>query len=453
MDTQRRIDWLNARIDRLTHSGLPFVQFAIIGAAYFFVFYDLSVVGFTLPAITEDLSLTPGQGAAIVSIYLMSYVVGVVTVASYADKYGRRKGLLITVILISIGGLLSGFAWDFASLAIFRFIVGAGTGAELALASSIVAETSPSNKRGKYLQYMYFWGAGGLTVTPFITLFLLNFEYGWRISLALGGLVAIVLAFTREKYLDESPRWLVLHGHAEDAERLVNKMERISERKSGKSLPEVKIEDVPVSIVDDGKVTAKFFRKPYLSRTLVTLAFWTLWLVPVDAYLSYAPTILSGAEQQGASGMIITAIGYFGTPIGAILAFFLIDFGERKYLIAAIAFIFGCALAIMASSPPAWLVVLAAFIASAMIAANSAAYSYMAEIYPTSMRATGFGILDSGGNIGGAFAPVLVVWLLSLVNESGTLWVLAISLFCSALILAVFGVETSRKSLTDIAGN
>lgn len=451
--TQPQIDLLNARIDRLTHSGLPFVQFAIIGAAYFFVFYDLSVVGFTLPAITSELGLSDGQAAAVVSIYLASYVVGAVTLATFADKHGRRKGLLYTVLFIALGGVLSGFAWDFWSLAIFRFIVGAGTGAEIALASSIVTETSPSHKRGKYLQYMYFWGAAGLTVTPFITLFLLNFDNGWRIALSLGGLVAIVLAFSRKKYLDESPRWLILHNHTEAAEQIVAKMERISEAKSGQKLPDVELAEVVSTSADDGRVFAKFLKKPYLSRTLITLAFWTLFLIPVDAYLSYAPTILSSAQQQGASGLVVTAIGYFGTPVGAVIAFLLIDYGQRKYLIAAIAFIFACALALMALSPAAWLVVIAAFVASAMIAANSAAYAYMAEIYPTSMRATGFGILDSGGNVGGAFAPLVVVALLSLVNESGTLWVLAASLVLSALILAFGGINTSRRSVVEISGN
>jgi putative MFS transporter len=454
METKQEIAWLNARVDRLTHSGLTFRQFAIIGAAYFFVFYDLSVVGFTLPDITEDLSLSGGQAAGVVSIYLGSYVVGAVTLASFADKYGRRRGLLYTVIAIAVGGLLSGVAWGFWSLAIARFIVGAGTGAEIALASTIVTETSPSRKRGKYLQYMYFWGAAGLTLTPFITLLLLKLDNGWRYSLAVGGLIAIVLAFSRKKYLDESPRWLVLNGRAEEARDIVQKMEAISEKKSGHPLPPPREDEIPLeSSSTDNRLVKKFFQKPYLKRTLVTLAFWTLWLIPVDAYLSYAPTILSSAQHQGASGIVITAIGYIGTPVGALLAFFLVDIGQRKYLISVIAFIFGCALAVMAVNPSGIVVVIAAFVASAMISANSAVYAYMAEIYPTSMRATGFGILDSGGNVGGALAPFIVVGLISIVHESGTLWILAASLICSAVILAVGGIKTSRKSIVEISGN
>ncbi len=447
----QKIADLNARIDRLPTLGFSNLTFLIIGLSYFFVYFDISVIGFTLPKLTEVFHLTATEAAYPVTLYLIGYVIGDYLLSLVADRVGRRKALLYTVLIVAIGGFLSAFAWDLWSLAIFRFITGVGTGAEIAIASTIITEFSPSKSRGKYLQLMYFWGAAGLTITPFISLALINLENGWRIIFGLGALVAIVLIFMRARFLPESARWLVINGKPEEAERLVTDMERRVRLKTGKELPPVPV--VPPEEESSGSVTKTLFSHPYLKRTVITLAFWLVWLITTYAYLSYAPTILIESGNTASSGLLFTALGYLGTPVGALIALILIDKVERKYFMFFVTVVFAGSLCLMTIVSSNFLVILGAFMCSMMIAANSAGYVYMAEIFPTRVRTTGVAITEGGGQIGGIIAPFLTVALLNVIGGIGTLYVLAAIVLGSGLIILIGGMRTTGLELTKIAGD
>ncbi|MBU8877520.1 MFS transporter [Bacillus sp. FJAT-29790] len=448
-DIGKHISEINARIDRLPALGLGRFTFLVIGLSYFFVYFDISVIGFTLPKLTEVFNLTATQAAYPVTLYLLGYVVGDYLLSLVADRLGRRKALLYTVLIVAVGGLFSAFAWDLWSLAIFRFITGVGTGAEIAIASTIVTEFSPSKTRGKYLQLMYFWGAAGLTITPFISLALIDLDNGWRIIFGLGALVAVILIFMRSRYLPESPRWLILNGKSEEAEQLVSEMEHNVRRKTGMELPPVPV--VPPEEEARGSITKTLFLPPYLNRTVVTLAFWLVWLITTYAYLSYAPTILIEAGNTASSGLLFTALGYLGTPVGALIALLLIDKMERKYFMFLVTLAFAIGLCIMTITSSNLFVISGAFICSMMVAANSAGYVYMAEIYPTRVRTTGVAITEGGGQIGGIIAPFLTVALLAQIGGIGTLYVLAAIVLFSGFIILIGGMKTTGKELTKIA--
>ncbi|KJQ54437.1 MFS transporter [Microbacterium sp. SA39] len=440
---------INARIDRLPYSGLSKPAFVVIGLAYFFVYYDLSVVGFTLPKISEVFQLTGEQAAVLIATYLAGYMVGDYFISNFGDRRGRRTAMLVTVVVLALGSILSALSWDFTSLLIFRFITGAGTGAEIALATTIVTETSPPHKRGKYLQLMYFWGAAGLTIAPFVSLALIDSEMGWRILLGLGGVVALMLIFMRGRFLPESGRWLAVHGRFDLADREVAKMEAIARAKYGRELPAP--QPVPSEHVHGEGDTRRLLKKPYLSRLLVTLLFWTTWLLATNAYLSYGPTIIAEAGGDVGSSMLVTALGYLGTPIGAILAFIFIDRAQRKLLIFTVCVVFAVGLSLIAIGGSQPTVILGTFLSSAMIAANSAAYVYMAEIFPTGLRATAFSIVEGGGNIGSLIMPFVIVALLATVGGTASLWVLAATVLIAGLVILIGGIRTTGKELTKLA--
>lgn len=442
---------LNARIDRLPGWGLSPAVFVVVGLSYFFAFYEISAISYTLPTLTERFNLTEAQTAYPVAANLLAYAIGAYVVGNISDSRGRRVGLLITVMILTVGGFLTAFSWDVWSLTAFRLITGLGTGAEIALASAIMTEFSPSKLRGRYLQINYLWGAAGLAATPFVAIFLQNAfpGIGWRLVFALGGLVAVMLVFMRGRYLPESPRWLALNGREEEAERMVTAMEERVRERTERELPAVP--EVRAERRAEGLPTLQLFKPPYLQRALVVLGFWFMWYVTVYAFLGYYPTILIERGLSESSGLLYSALGQLAIPIGGVIALLLVEVGQRKYFISIVAFVFAAALAVAAVSTSGFMLWLGGFLCSMMVAANAVGYLYTAEIFPTRARATATSVGDGFGHVGGVIAPFIVVFGLGALGGSATLWIMAGFVLVSGLIMLLGGIRTTGEGLTDIA--
>jgi putative MFS transporter len=449
-DARHVIADLNARIDRLPRWGLTYGVFLVVGVSYFFAFYDISAISFTLPVLTKEFGLSGVWLALPVTMNLLGYMIGAYGLGSVADALGRRTALLITVTVLTIGGVLSALSWNGASLTIFRLIAGLGTGAELSIAATILTEMSPTRVRGRYLQINYLWGALGLAVTPFAAIALLTIPgIGWRFVFLAGALVAFVSIFLRGRFLPESPRWLVAKNRFEDAERLVQQMERTAEERSGQPLPLPA--QVPAEEEIKGFPTLQLFRHPYLTRMVVTLAFWAFWYVTVYAYLGYEPTLIIKMGLSTPSGLLFSALGDIAIPVGAIVALLVVDLWQRKYLVALVAFIFTAALLVMAISTGAVILFVGAFFSSMMVAANSIAYVYTAEAFPTRVRATATSVGDGIGHVGGVVAPFIVIAALSPLGARGTFALLAAFVFVSGLVIVIGGIRTTGTALTKLA--
>lgn len=442
---------LNARIDRLPGWGLSYAVFVVVGLSFFFAFYDISAIAYTLPTLTDRFGITEAQTAYPISANLLGYAIGAYVLGNVADSRGRRIGLMITVVVLALGGFLTALSWDLWSLTAFRFITGLGTGAEIALAASIMTEFSPSKFRGRYLQLNYLWGAVGLAITPFVAILFLNTfsGIGWRLVFGFGAMVAVILIFMRGRLLPESPRWLALNGREQEAERLVTGMEERLRSRTGRDLPPVP--EVHAERKLEGSPTQELLKPPYLGRALVVLGFWFTWYVAVYAFLGYYPTILIERGLSESSGLLYGALSQLAIPIGGIIALLLVEVGQRKYFISAVAFVFTAALILTALTTSGFLLWLGGFIASMMVAANAVGYLYTAEIFPTRSRATATSVGDGFGHLGGVIAPFIVVAALGTLGGSATLGVMAVFVFVSGLIILLGGVKSTGKSLTELS--
>jgi len=152
---------INARIDRLPRFPLPIGTLVLMALLYFFSYYDITVIGDALPSIKTQFNLTTAQLALPVTVNLAGYVIGSYAFGNIADYLGRRKALLITLAVLTVGALLSAFAWNLSSLSAFRFIVGVGTGAQISLAATYIAELTPARIRGRFTQLNIIWAGVG----------------------------------------------------------------------------------------------------------------------------------------------------------------------------------------------------------------------------------------------------------------------------------------------------
>jgi MFS transporter, putative metabolite:H+ symporter len=138
------------RMDRLPGWPLPPLDLAVLGVAYFFVFYDITDIGFGMPAIAQQFHLSSNDVKFVaIAIGLIGYIVGSNLIGALADWRGRRIAFLTSLVVSGVGSLGCAVATGVVTLSIWRFLTGMGVGAALNLASTYVGELSPASQRGR----------------------------------------------------------------------------------------------------------------------------------------------------------------------------------------------------------------------------------------------------------------------------------------------------------------
>ena len=239
---------LVARLERIPVTRRLLLIRIIIGSATFFDAYTVLVIAFAMPELVTQWGLTPTQVGLILSAGYVGQLIGAVMFGWVAEKIGRLPTLLITIVLFVSMDIACLFAWSGASMLIFRFFQGIGTGGEVPVASAYINEFIGAKKRGRFfLLYelifpigLLFAGLAGYFLVPL---------YGWR-ALFIVGLVPAVLMIPMRVLMPESPRWLASKGRIEKADKVVSMLEREAV-KEGKPLTE------PVVRPVDPKATAR----------------------------------------------------------------------------------------------------------------------------------------------------------------------------------------------------
>jgi putative MFS transporter len=445
----KQVAELGARLDRLPVFGLSRVLFVLVGAAYFFTFYDITAIGVTLPVLAQQFHLTGADIALPVTTNLFAYIVGAYVLSSAADYLGRRRAFAISVGLLFVGGVLTALSWNATSLAVFRAITGLGMGAEISLAATIMTELSPPKLRGRGVALNVFWGGVGLAAAPWIGLGLIELlppDMGWRAVFAIGALAVVLLGFLNDRWLPESPRWLVLHGRAADAERLVARMED-NVRAKGYELSEPRPAHAEAAL--SSFPTRELLRPPYLKRVVVVFFYWFFAYMAAYAYLAYLPTLLKamGVEQN----LLYSAIGDLGFVFGGLLTMILIDRWNRKYSAAGAGIVGMAGIALIALSHTPVMLILGALLAGLWIMAPAFGYTYTSEVFPTRARATGMSIGDGLGHLGGAVQPYVVVASLAAFGARATFGLMMAMIAIGAAIIVLGGIKTKGDALTTLA--
>src|SRR3954470_2125599 len=244
-----------SRMDRLPWSGWHRKIIVALGTSWMLDGLQVTLAG-SLAGILEDrrtLGLSDQQVAQGASAYLAGAVTGAILFGYLTDRLGRRKLFLVTLATYSLATAATALSWNFASFAVFRFICGLGIGGEYAAINSAVDELIPGKVRGTVdlIVNATFWV--GAAIGSIASWVLLNsgvapVNLGWRFAFGIGAVLGLGVLLLRLA-VPESPRWLMLRGKEEDADRIVSEIERnVSERRG--DLPEPEGEKLKLTVRD-----------------------------------------------------------------------------------------------------------------------------------------------------------------------------------------------------------
>ncbi|MGK8524471.1 MFS transporter [Nocardia asteroides] len=232
-----------ARMDRLPWTRFHWLIVVGLGVSWILDGIEIQIVS-SMGGPLQDadaLHLTSGQVGAMASWYLAGQVVGALVFGRLTDRLGRKKLFILTLAIYLIGSGLAGFSWNAWSLYFFRFIAGMGIGGEYTAINSAIDEIMPSKYRGRVDIAINgtYWGGAALGAAASLILFnedLIPTGWGWRIGFFIGPVLGLVIIFLR-RHIPESPRWLLTHGRAEEAERTVDEIEAQVRRQGIRSAP------------------------------------------------------------------------------------------------------------------------------------------------------------------------------------------------------------------------
>lgn len=444
-----------ARMQRIDKWPLPRSFLAIIALGYFFTFYDVTDIGFAMPAIAPQFHLTGSESLFLaLSIGLIGYVFGSFIIGALSDKYGRYPMLIVTMALMAFGSFGDAASINLYMLIIFRFITGLGLGADLNLIPAYIGEFAPADKRGHLAQITFFLGILGQAVTPFVALALVPpYYYGWRILFFIGGLIAVIAVLLRAQ-LPRSPRWLVSHGQLDKADKVVANFEHYLTEK-GETLTELKNSDIEKLNLEIETTRLSFiylWQKPYRLRMLIFGLWWGLWYIGNYAFLGDAATLLSDSGVTVASSILYIAIGAIGYPIGALSSWVISDKFERKYIVFVGSILWLIGMVVFGSKADSLALIVGSFIASYSLSfLIGIAYIYTSESYPTRARTSGFAMGDGLGHIGGAIEALLLpVWVAE-IGFFGGFTFIGITTLIAGIILVVGGSVATRQQLETIS--
>ncbi|MCL6566275.1 MAG: MFS transporter [Acidobacteriia bacterium] len=376
---------------------------------------DFMLLAMVLDDVMRHFAVGKDVGGLLSSAGLLASAVGGVLFGFLADRIGRTRALMLSILVFSLASGACGLAQSVAQLVLFRTILGLGMGGEWNTGAALIAETWPAAHRGKALGLMQSCWAIGEMLAAAATLLVLP-RFGWRAVFFVGVLPALLVLWIR-RHVPEPEIWLA-RGRRQPV-RLRLLWQRSDLR-----------------------------RNALLATAMNACAMFGYW-----GLFTWIPTYLKAPVEEGGRGLtvltsmtwlIVMAIGkWFGYTL---FGFAADRFGRRRsycfYLVVAAALVpvYG-----MVSSPLVllWLGPWVAFFGTGYFSGFGTIAS---ELFPTEIRATAMGLTYNIGRGFSALAPY-AVGALALHVGLGAAFLLQAGAFLAAALLALLLPETRGKVL------
>jgi len=403
---------------RWWHEGTTEGRRAVIAAGLGWMLdaFDVTLFALVLPALRSDLGLSTAAGGALGSVALLAAAGGGVAFGWVADRFGRTRALMSSIILYSVFTAACGFATTYSQFVVFRIGLGLGMGGEWASGATLVSETWSAEHRGKALAFMQSAWAIGYALAAAVN-YLVQPAFGWRAVFFVGVLPAFLTIWVRRS-VREPEMW----RHARHAP---------SSRSSIAMLFSVELAPLTIALT---------------AMNACTLFGWWSFNLWLPSYLQ-EPAARGGLGLQMLSSSTLILVMQVGMWLGYITFGFVSDWIGRKrtyiaYLLLAAVLLF-VYVSVRAPLPLLVLGPLVAFFATGYFSGFGAV---TAEIFPTAIRGTAQGFTYNIGRIVSAAAP-FTVGTLAQTRGFGTALSISSLAFVLAAVAWIWIPETRGRAL------
>ncbi|HEX3242393.1 MAG TPA: MFS transporter [Solirubrobacterales bacterium] len=459
-----------ARLDRLPWSSFHWMIVIGLGTVWILDGLEVTIVGSIAQRLTEDgsgIAMDPSKIGTAAAFYVGGACLGALFFGQLTDRFGRKKLFLVTLGVYIVATVATAFAFSPLYFYAARFFTGAGIGGEYAAINSAIDELIPARVRGRVdliINGSYWVGAGigALLAVPLLDTALFAADFGWRLAFGIGAVLGIGILIVRS-HVPESPRWLFIHGHEDEAEAIVGEIEEEVRESTGQELeePEETIAVRPRKRIHFREIAATAFSK-YPKRTILGLALFVGQAFLYNAVTFDLGTLLGEFFEVGAGTIpLYIALFAFSNFLGPLTLGRFFDTVGRKpmvsstYLLSA-AVTVALGIFLIDGSLTTWsfmaFILVIFFLASA---GASSAYLTVSEIFPMEARALSIAFFYAVGTAAGGIAgPLLFGHLIASGSESQV----AVGFFIGAGVMTLggvaellFGVRAEQERLEDVA--
>ncbi|WP_413455644.1 MFS transporter [Glutamicibacter sp. FR1] len=413
--------------------------FIIGGLGFMFDAWDVTLNGALIPLVAEEWGLDRPTAALLGTSNLVGMAVGAFLWGGIADRYGRKNAFSLTLLMFSLFTVLGALSPNFGFFVAFRFLAGVGLGGCIPVDYALVGEFTPAKLRGRVLTAMDGWWPVGAALSFFVSGWVMATADNWRLILAVMILPAFMVYLVRRS-MPESPLFLAAKGRDAEARAVIDQLvERTGATKRDYVIEPVELEKAPRW----WEQVASLWRYSWKITATSWLLFMTILLVYYLA-LTWLPSILTEAGMAQSASFFATAVMALMGLAGVVLAALLVERVGRKWLLAISAPLSGLVLVIVAQNldvPAAaigWVLVFGVIVQVAI----PVLYAYVSELYPTELRASGFGWASTMSRFAAGFGPLIFAALWPVVGL-GWLFAGATALVLLAILfMARFAPET-----------
>lgn len=416
--------------------------------------FDTAVISGANAYIKTQFQLSAFMEGFFVSSVLIGCAVGALVAGTLSDRFGRKKTMIVTAILFTIGGLGQAIAPELVTMTIFRILCGMGIGMASMLSPMYIAEVSPPKIRGRLVSLQQLAIVTGILIAymsnSIIAHTALANAIKWRFMLG-AEVVPAVIYFILLFFVPESPRWLTQSGDSDQAFSILSRI-------AGPSVAKKEMSDIKKSLKQEKGKFSELFKPGIRVALIVGVSLAVLQqFVGINTVIYYAPIIFKktgfGAASALGATVWVGAINFIFT----LVAIWLIDKIGRKSLLTYGAIGMGVSLLMIgllfklqAFGGPWILIFILTYIASFAASFGPVVWVLISEIYPNKVRGRAASIATMSNWVSNFVVTLLFPVMLEGLGEPVSFWIFTAWCVVSLIFVIVIVPETKGKSLEQI---
>ncbi|MDD3905779.1 MAG: sugar porter family MFS transporter [Candidatus Omnitrophica bacterium] len=416
--------------------------------------YDTGVISGAILFIKDQFSLASHAVESVVSAVLLGAVIGAALSGALADRYGRKKVIIVTAILFAVGAIGASLALNVAMIIGFRLIIGIAIGVASYTAPLYISEISPPQARGALVSLNQLMITCGIVVSYLVDYVLSSGQNEWRWMFGLGAIPALILIVGMIA-LSESPRWLVSKNRDEEARKIL--MHTFPVQEVDKEITDIRNS---LGVKESGW---KELFEPWMRPALVVgiaLAFFQQ-VTGINTIIYYAPTIFefAGFASHKVSILATVGVGTVNVLMTLVAIWFLDRLGRKPLLYIGMT---GMAISLgilgfafhtpeLASSLKMLTVLsVVGYIASFAISLGPIFWLIIAEIYPLKIRGRAMSLATVANWGCNMVVAATFLTLTDKLGKAGAFWFYGAVCIIGIIFCYFFVPETKGHTLENI---